>query len=37
MIFGFPIGTLIAIYIFSQTGKKWQMRVDTPAAAAPLT
>jgi hypothetical protein len=24
MIFGFPIGTLIAIYIFSQTGQKWQ-------------
>jgi hypothetical protein len=24
MIFGFPIGTIIAIYIFFQTGQKWQ-------------
>lgn len=31
MIFGVPIGTLIAIYIFSQTGAKWQ----TPDSALP--
>jgi hypothetical protein len=34
MIFGFPIGTLIAIYIFSQTGQKWQAtELQSPAAS----
>jgi len=32
MLLGFPVGTIIALYIFSQTGKKWIGASDTPAA-----
>ena len=35
MIFGFPIGTIIAIYIFFQTGQKWQAAELSPTAELP--
>jgi hypothetical protein len=35
MIFGFPIGTLVAIYIFSQTGQKWEAAELSPNAGLP--
>jgi hypothetical protein len=33
MIFGFPVGTLIAIHVFSQIGKQWRT-ADGNAEAA---
>jgi hypothetical protein len=34
LLFGFPIGTLIAVYIFSRTGEKWQGALEMPAQAS---
>jgi hypothetical protein len=34
LMFGFPIGSLLAIYIFSRTGEKWQATIKMPAQAS---
>jgi hypothetical protein len=34
LMFGFPIGSILAIYIFSRTGEKWQAAMEMPAQAS---
>jgi hypothetical protein len=34
MVLGFPIGTIIAFYIFSQVGEKWQDSARVPLSPA---
>lgn len=34
MLIGFPVGTMIGIYVFSQTGRKWVDAPDAPSVGA---